>query len=342
MKRLIVCCDGTWNGLSGEYPTNVVKISQAIRSTDAQGISQLVYYEEGLGTKWYDRWVGGAFGWGIDANIADAYRFLCLNYEPGDEIYLFGFSRGAYTVRSLVGFIYCSGLLNRSHIRKIPEAYQMYRDRKIRPSNAIAEKFRQEHGDRVPIKVLGCWDTVGALGIPDLVPFLPFDYLINLKYQFHDTELSRIIQNAFHAMAIDERRKSFVVTHMERSGKNPDQQVEEIWFPGTHGCVGGGTLANRRLSDAALVWMMEKVGALGLAFDTQLIEDGIELNPLDDFSTKLGIFLLAGVIDRSITDGIETLHSSARQRWCDRPDYRPKGLQPFAKYLDVNFNSNFT
>lgn len=336
MKRLIVCCDGTWNGLSGEYPTNVIKISQAIRSVDGNGIPQLVYYEEGLGTKWYDRWVGGALGWGIDENIADAYRFLCLNYESGDEIYLFGFSRGAYTVRSLVGFIYCSGLLARPHIRKIPEAYQLYRDRKIKPANPIAEQFRRDNGDRVPVKVLGCWDTVGALGIPDLVPFLPFDYLINLKYQFHDTELSRIIQNAFHAMAINERRKSFDVTHMVRSGKNPDQQVEEIWFPGTHGCVGGGTLENRKLSDATLVWMMEKVGALGLAFEPNLIEDGIELNPLADFNQKLGIFRLAGVIDREITGGINTLDDSAKRRWRDRKDYRPRGLQPLAEQLDAS------
>jgi uncharacterized protein (DUF2235 family) len=341
MKRLIVCCDGTWNGLSGEYPTNVVKISQAIRSMDEQGIPQLVYYEEGLGTKWYDRWVGGAFGWGIDANIADAYRFLCLNYESGDEIYLFGFSRGAYTVRSLVGFINRSGLLSRPHIRKLPEAYKLYRNRNIESDNPIAVEFRQKYGDRIPIKVLGCWDTVGSLGIPDLIPFLPFDRLINLKYQFHNTRLSSVIQHGFHAMAIDERRKSFIVTHMQKSNKNLSQQVEEVWFPGTHGCIGGGTLENRKLSDAALSWMMEKVGVLGLAFDQNLIEDGIELNALADFSTTLGIFWLAGVTNRPITGDIDTLHSSARQRWRERQDYRPKGLQPFAKYLDASFSSNF-
>jgi uncharacterized protein (DUF2235 family) len=340
MKRLIVCCDGTWNGLSGEYPTNVVKISQAIRSMDEQGIPQLVYYEEGLGTKWYDRWVGGAFGWGIDANIADAYRFLCLNYESGDEIYLFGFSRGAYTVRSLVGFISCSGLLSRPHIRKLPAAYKLYRNRNIESEHPQAVEFRQKYGDRIPIKMLGCWDTVGSLGIPDLIPLLPFDRLINLKYQFHNTRLSSIIQNAFHAMAIDERRKSFVVTHMQKSNKNLSQQVEEVWFPGTHGCVGGGTLENRKLSDATLSWMMEKVGVLGLAFDQNLIEDGIELNPLANFSKKLGIFWLAGVTDRPIVGGIETLHVSARQRWCDRKDYRPKKLLPFSKNLDANCNSN--
>jgi uncharacterized protein (DUF2235 family) len=337
MKRLVVCCDGTWNGLSGKYPTNVLKLSQAIQTADAAEIPQLVYYEEGLGTKWYDRIVGGAFGWGIDDQIADAYRFLCLNYDPGDEIYCFGFSRGAYTVRSLVGLIYCSGLLNRSNIHKIPEAYQIYRDRGIKPSNPKAEAFRKQYGDRVPITVLGCWDTVGSLGIPDLVPFVPLDGLVNQKYQFHDTKLSAIIQRAFHAMAIDERRKSFVVTHMEKSDKNPDQVIREVWFPGTHGCVGGGTSANRGLSDGGLQWMMEQVSESGLhlAFDPSKVEDGIVLNPLIDFDTDMGIFQLAGVLDRPIEEGIEALHRSVEKRWSDRKDYRPKNLKALATKLDA-------
>jgi uncharacterized protein (DUF2235 family) len=335
MKRLIVCCDGTWNRLSGKYPTNVIKIAQAIRTLDDQGIPQLVYYEEGLGTKWYDRWVGGILGWGIDANINNAYRFLCLNYESGDEIYLFGFSRGAYTVRSLVGFIYRSGLLTRPNIRKISEAYRLYRNPKIEHDDPVAKDFRQNYSQYAEIKALGCWDTVGSLGVPDLVPLLPFDRLINAKYRFHNTTLSGIIHNAFHAMAIDERRKSFIVTHMHRSKTNLNQYLEEVWFPGTHGCVGGGTSENRRLSDAALVWMMEKVGVLGLTFDQNRIEDGIVLDSLANFSQELGIFRLAGIHNRTIKGGIETFHSSTRKRWCDRKDYRPRGLEPFAEQLDA-------
>lgn len=338
MKRLIVCCDGTWNGLSGVYPTNVLKLSEALQTDGADDVPQLVYYQEGLGTKWYDRWVGGAFGWGIDDNILDAYRFLCLNYDPGDEVYCFGFSRGAYTVRSLVGLIYCSGLLGRLNIHKIPEAYRIYRDREIRPSNAIAEAFRKEFGDRIPITVLGCWDTVGSLGIPDLLPLLPIDQWVNKKYQFHDTQLSAIIQRAFHAIAVDERRKSLVVTHMDKSDKNPDQVVREVWFPGTHGCVGGGTSANQGLSDGALMWMMDQIKASGLnlAFDLERFEDGIQLNPLIDFDTSPGIFLLAGVMDRPITGGFEMLHQSVKQRWRERKDYRPHNLATLAKQLDDN------
>jgi uncharacterized protein (DUF2235 family) len=337
MKRLVVCCDGTWNGLSGEYPTNVLKLSQILKEAGSDGIPQQVYYQEGLGTKWYDRWVGGAFGWGIDEHIMDAYKFLCLNYSPGDEIYCFGFSRGAYTVRSLVGLIYCSGLLKPANIHKIQEAYQIYRDREIRPSNPIAITFRQAFGDRVPIAVLGCWDTVGSLGIPDLVPLLPIDQLINRKYQFHDTELSAIIQRAFHAIAIDERRKSFVVTHMKKSDKNPGQVIHEVWFPGTHGCAGGGTLANRGLSDGTLQWMMEQVTASGLnlTFDTIRLKDGMVFDPLIDFDKSTGIFGLAGMLDRLVEDGIEDLHQSAKKRWCHRKDYRPKNLKSLTAQLDA-------
>ncbi len=139
-KRLIVCCDGTWQKLTSVYPTNVVKIAQAIKPSSNDGTAQIVFYDEGVGSgneaeKLFakgDRILGGAFGIGIDNNIEDAYRFLCLNYEPGDEIYLFGFSRGAYTVRSLAGLIRCSGgLLLRKDIREAPTAYEIYRDRSL-------------------------------------------------------------------------------------------------------------------------------------------------------------------------------------------------------------------
>jgi uncharacterized protein (DUF2235 family) len=141
MKRLIVCCDGTWQKLKSEYPTNVVKIAQGIKPSCDKGIAQIVFYDEGVGTdifndeslfSWVNtvlRVIGGAFGSGIDHNIQEAYRFLSLNYEPGDEIYLFGFSRGSFTVRSLAGLINCSGgLLSLPRIRDIPFAYDLYKD----------------------------------------------------------------------------------------------------------------------------------------------------------------------------------------------------------------------
>src|ERR671932_2296063 len=139
MKRLIVCCDGTWQKLTSPCPTNVVKIAQAIKPFANDETPQVLYYEQGVGTEdEADKIFGGAFGRGIDDHIQDAYRFLCLNYVEGDEIYLFGFSRGAYTVRSLAGLIYCSGLLSHKNIRKTSEAYQLYRDRNIKPRDSEA------------------------------------------------------------------------------------------------------------------------------------------------------------------------------------------------------------
>ncbi len=134
MKRLIVCCDGTWQQLASPYPSNIVKLklAQAVRPIASDKVPQIVFYDEGIGTD-SNKLLGGATGLGIDRNIEDAYRFLSLNYVAGDEIYLFGFSRGAYRVRSLAGMIYCSGLLSRPHVTRAHEAYELYRNRDIKP-----------------------------------------------------------------------------------------------------------------------------------------------------------------------------------------------------------------
>lgn len=340
MKRLVVCCDGTWNKL-GNYPTNVVKIAQFIRPFDQDGVAQIVFYQEGLGTRWYDRLPGGAFGWGIDYNITNAYQFLCFNYEPGDEIYLFGFSRGAYTVRSLAGMLHCSGLLRRQFVEKVPTAYKLYRNRAIRPGSPQAEQFRAQYGVRykgdnqIPITLLGCWDTVGSLGVPDLFPFLPFGGLLNKKYEFHDTELNRKIRNALHAVAIDERRRVFDVTPMEISTQTTKQRLRQVWFPGVHGCVGGGTEKNCLLSDGALMWMIQSIAEydLKLEFDMERVQHEVMSDPLINFEPSSRFYALAGLHDRPIRGGVEALHDSAKKRWYERKDYRPANLAPFASLL---------
>nr|WP_228035402.1 DUF2235 domain-containing protein [Oculatella sp. LEGE 06141] len=334
---MIVCCDGTWNQLDTPCPTNVIKIAQAIKPVASDGVHQIAFYEEGLGTKWYDKLPGGALGWGIDQNIQHAYRFLCLNYMPGDEIYLFGFSRGAYTVRSLAGLIYCSGLLSRPHICKAPEAYRLYRDPNIKPAHAIAVEFRKNYGDRVPITLLGCWDTVGSLGIPDVIPILPVNSFLNAKYKFHNTCLSSIIQNALHAVAIDELRKPFEITPMQKNPDNPEQRLHQVWFPGVHGCVGGGTDYHRGLSDGALQWMMDEIGRLNLKldFDPARIEGGITPDPVSNFNSSLGFYRFAGTLPRQGIVGIEELHDSVKIRWYKRSDYRPLNLSAVRDLLDA-------
>ncbi|MEM8720706.1 MAG: DUF2235 domain-containing protein [Cyanobacteria bacterium P01_G01_bin.39] len=341
-KRLIVCCDGTWQKLDSKYPTNVVKIAQAIKPAGRGDIPQIVFYDEGVGTgDVFDGLFDGAFGWGIDQNIQDAYRFLSLNYEDGDEIYLYGFSRGAYTVRSLAGLIKCCGLLKRNQIRLAGRAYALYRDEDIKPKSREAIDFRQQYShvndqnDNVRIKLLGCWDTVGALGIPDQVPWLNIDKFINKKYQFHDTFLSSIIDNARHAVSIDEMRKVFDVTIMQKSPSNKFQNLKQVWFAGNHGCVGGGEEQNRGLSDISLSWMIDESQALGIEFDLSKIIPKLNPNHKIPFDNEVkGIFKNTGVHLRRVDENEIYLHPSVKNRWLDLGEfYRPKNLIMHQKYL---------
>ncbi|WP_310489226.1 DUF2235 domain-containing protein [Chamaesiphon sp. VAR_69_metabat_338] len=352
MKQLIICCDGTWQKISSPYPTNVVKITQALSDR-----SQLVFYSEGIGTgNWIDRIAGGILGWGIDKNIQDAYRFLCLNYAPGDRIFLFGFSRGAYTVRSLVGLIRSVGILPRQGIRLIPSAYQIYqaakgefvdRDTATREQVKIREldrvvKFRQEMTDRfgadyqeiAEITLLSCWDTVGALGIPRLMWMPAFiDRLLYKKYQFHNTKLSSKIAHALHAIAIDENRKAFSPTPMQAAQPG---QVTEVWFPGGHGCVGGGTRANSGFSNAALLWTIDTVEQLdlGLKFDRRKIEDGIATKPTAEIESSWQ--LPVGKSWRQVPLDA-TFDVSVFTRWQACKWYRPQNLVATHQHLLNNF-----
>ncbi|MEH1967942.1 DUF2235 domain-containing protein [Nostoc sp.] len=334
MKRLVICCDGTWQQLTSLYPSNVVKLAQSVKPIASDGVTQIVFYDEGVGTEG-QKVLGGATGLGIDRNIEDGYRFLSLNYVPGDEIYMFGFSRGAYTVRSLAGMIYCSGLLDRPHVTKAHQAYELYRDRGVKPKDKIAVDYRQRFGDRVPITLLGCFDTVGALGIPGLPVFSKLHKQLNQRYRFHDTTLNKCVQNALHAIAIDEIREVFDVTPMKKHPEAENQRVIQKWFPGGHGCVGGGTEENSGLSDAALQWMIDSIGdmKLGLDFDTSVIPTGINPNYECDFKNNVGFFKLAGIKFREVSDVIEDLHESTIYRLKTRKDYRPKNLQKIISKL---------
>ena len=328
MKHLIVCCDGTWQELDSVYPTNVMKMAQSVATEDGKGNSQIVFYDEGVGTESKNLIGGGAFGLGLEKNILQAYVFLCLNYVEGDKIYFFGFSRGAYTVRSLAGLIYCSGLLRREKIRLTPRAFELYRDQDIKPSSIESVNFREAYGERVPIEVLGCWDTVGSLGVPDQVPFLPIDNWINDKYQFHDTVVNRMVKNAFHAKAIDEQRKVFDISSMTAY---PDcgHNIVERWFPGDHSCVGGGGENTAKLSNRCLVWMVEQLESCGcgLKIDLSLAEGGVETDSTIDFENSINSFFkLFGRHQREIVGSFDNLDESVLRRWKALEYYRPENL----------------
>lgn len=278
MKRLIVCCDGTWKAESSSTVSNIVKIAQTVclMGTDSAGapVGQRVYYISGPGARGFtsDRLLGGAFGLGLEANLSAAYWQLALNWEPGDEIFIFGFSRGAYTARSLAGMINRLGILTYKAMidGKYPEALKIYQQRKANPDDADPPEwadFRRancypDEPDPVKINFLGVFDTVGAMGIPGLTAG---------RHRFHDVRLSRIVHCARQALAIDERRRAFepclweVPVELREKYRRLDR-VKQVWFEGVHSDIGGG-YPECGLSDVTLRWMIGEAEAEGLAFD---------------------------------------------------------------------------
>ena len=288
-KKLIIFCDGTWNK-PPKYSTNVLRMLQATDPEDAGKNPQLVHYIAGIGTRKGERFSGGTFGYGISDNIKDAYSFIVSNYERGDEIFLFGFSRGAFTARSIAGLIRNFGVLKRQHLPLVGVAYDNYRSGSAEwhpdpeKGGIKTAEFRRNycHGEDTTIKFLGVWDTVGALGAPFGAVL---GYIVDklFKCSFHDTKLSTYVLNAYHALAIDEHRWPFRPTlwrlqavHEERNKESTKThgylRYEEKWFPGVHGDVGGGH-EHTGLSDCALLWMANCAARHGLNVNLKRITD---------------------------------------------------------------------
>jgi uncharacterized protein (DUF2235 family) len=299
MKNIVVCFDGTWNTADAEFPTNVVKTAQLLLP-EGNNIEQVVFYDSGVGAMQVafgakiNNFLGGAFGVGLMENIEDAYRFLSFNYAAGDRIYVFGFSRGAFSARSFGGLIRTCGVLHKAHVGKVKEAIKLYknRDRSTGPDAPACVQFRKDYSTAVftgaesdgrpdhhslTIEYMGLWDTVGALGIPSAIPFAS---ALNKKYAFHDVTLSRIVSSARHALSIDERRSTFAPSRWsnikelnERAGQigSASPPYQQIWFPGDHASVGGGGDVNG-LWQAALVWVVEGAQLRGLIVDEPALE----------------------------------------------------------------------
>jgi uncharacterized protein (DUF2235 family) len=273
MKRLVICCDGTWNtpdqAKDGRpCPTNVTKLSLAVAEDDGGGVAQRLYYHRGVGSYGRPRLRGGMFGVGLSHDVRRAYRFIVDNYEPGDEIFLFGFSRGAFTVRSLAGLINNAGVLRAEHAERLDDAYTLYRARAIKPRGIESELFRRSYSHETSafqtrIRFIGVWDTVGALGIPTIGPKFLTNW-VNRRFAFHDTELSGRVDAAVHALAIDEQRRAFKPTLWSQPDHAGDQWVEQVWFPGVHSDVGGG-YADASLADVTLGWLAGRAQKFGLA-----------------------------------------------------------------------------
>jgi len=253
-KNIILCLDGTWNkpdedGHEENEETNVRNLWEILDK--AQPSRQVVYYDEGVGSHWYSRIIGGISGLGLAKNIREAYFELCKHYESGDKIFIFGFSRGAYTARSLAGMIYSCGLLKQDQLTEesIQHAFDVYKD-----ANKLDRKRFKQNNTACQIEVIGVWDTVGSLGIP--IGFLK--KLTNKYVQFHDTKLNKDALHAYHAVSIDEQRSTFKPTLWDTNSGTDEQVIEQVWFSGVHADVGGG-YKERHHSNIAFNWMIEKI-----------------------------------------------------------------------------------
>jgi uncharacterized protein (DUF2235 family) len=341
MKRLIVCCDGTWNRADHvdhgkPAPTNVWKLRSAIDESEGAAVRQYVHYEEGVGTRRWEHLTGGGMGVGLSRNVRDCYAFLVQRYQPGDELFFFGFSRGAFTARSLAGLVRNSGILRAENLHKVKDAYKLYRSRDPgdAPWEESAAAFRRAYSyDPDPeITFVGVWDTVGALGIP-IDGFRP-PWLTKL-WAFHDTTLSSYVKNAYHAISIDERRRPFEPTLWVTGDKPPpaDQTVRQVWFAGVHADVGGGYF-DCGLSDIPLRWMAGRASDCGL-----VLKPGQPVvaaaDPLGEQHDSMSWFYkLLKPYDRELRsrqgDALEaSLGSAAKTRYERRATYRPPGLQPW-------------
>ncbi len=319
-RKLVVCCDGTWN--TPRTDTNIFQTYVFLRDhlttpsevgdkkegaticsgTARDGSEVKLFYDRGVGTNWFTRLAGGGAGIGLSENVRDAYHFLAENYTPGAEIYVFGFSRGAYTARSLCGFIKAAGLLERPSRADVARAYV---DTYITAQHVLAspggwnlDRVRgwlvEQAGDAVgrvgrdvaglprhtgvKIHFIGVYDTVGALG----VPLTHAAHINEPIVGFHDTNFGDLIEHAVHALAVDEKRGPYVPTLWTMpagASLSSGQSVLQVWFPGVHSDVGGG-YRNKGVGHITWDFMMRQAARRGLVIDPDEPTPTLDLEPL--------------------------------------------------------------
>lgn len=374
MKHIVFFCDGTWNRADAARPTSILRLAQAVTPSAADGIKQVVFYQQGVGTgrgssglaRWTDKFLGGALGWGLEDNIVEAYRNLVFCYEPGDQIFIFGFSRGAYTARSLAGLIRKAGILPRDRVGEVARAMALYRRRgdsmapdrdavmerraALSPDVATSQADIEWRLSRnrmardgtppilVQIRYLGVLDTVGALGLPSVLGI--FARMVNARYAFHDTDLSHLVMHARHAVAIDERRVLYPpalwgnLDRLNGDRTGPDRPYQQMWFPGVHGVVGGsGPVPG--LSAFPAGWIAEGARAqhVGLDFDRIALQKIVApADPVADataMAQRRGVSNLFGLLlsDRKGPAKAADVAEAARLRVIRMGGYRPGALR---------------
>ncbi|MCW8331381.1 DUF2235 domain-containing protein [Photobacterium sp. SDRW27] len=337
MAYLIVCCDGTWNDPGNNddgapAPTNVRQLFNFLKSIPRV---QETRYQSGVGTGGViDKVVGGILGFGLSEDIRDCYQWLADKYQAGDEILLFGFSRGAYTARSLAGMITRLGIVDFNRVaasdreKVVKHVYKEgYREKE---SKAFLETHFDIsfHDNSDNVLFLGVWDTVGALGIPNDKALL--DLFDNPKnYEFHDVTLNHNVKHARHAVAIDEERGSFSPTLWEDEPDHPHSDLKQLWFAGVHSDIGGGYKENG-LSDCALEWMKDEINSVTELQWEQSLVDQVEPNPKDELhESHLGLMKVLVTAPRAIPD-LDTNEDAFHQSVIDRRNDPPPCSRPLS------------
>lgn len=323
-RRIALFFDGTWQTLSQDTPTNIARMAGALSRADAGGGAQLAWYGSGVGAapaRKARQLTAGALGRGLEADMFEAYRFLALNAGRDDAIYLFGFSRGAWAARSLAGWLGACGLPGRASARRITASWAAYR-----AGADAARRMRAKAGGPRAIAFLGCFDTVGQLGVPDLVPGLGFDRRLNRARRFHDVRIGAHVARARQACALDETRRAFPLTPMTAPPGAQAGQVRSRWFTGAHGAVGGGEDTQRPLSDIALAWMAGEAGAAGLVIKARALD--LQPDPLAPLAPPGGLLVWLGSAPRRIarTAFPEHMDDSVIVRLRRDSSYRPAAL----------------
>lgn len=253
--------DGTLSTLEDGRETNAGLLYKLLTENGPK-VHQTVGYDAGVQASGWRKWLHVAMGTGINRSIVEGYGTLCSRYVPGDKIMLFGYSRGAYAVRSLAGLIDQIGLLHRRHAteRRIRRAFRYYEAETLtKQARQFSKKFCHANAE---IEMVGIWDCVKALGLP----YPGLSYIAPMATEFHNEALGHHVRNGFHAIAIDENRAAYAPLLWSRSPEWTGT-LEQVWFPGTHSDVGGQVCCRpqaRGISNIPLIWMLEKAESLGL------------------------------------------------------------------------------
>ncbi|GLQ33917.1 hypothetical protein GCM10007939_02000 [Amylibacter marinus] len=370
-KNIALFFDGTWN--KPKTNTNVFEgYDQIAQNTSQSNGRQVTKYIKGVGVERFTWIRGGAFGKGVQANILEGYKFLAKHYEPGDNIYLFGFSRGSYTARSLGGMIVRYGLSNNTAELSADQVFQYYTRRKLARQISVlkridaaehtpAERQIMAHSKRVNIQFMGLWDTVGMIGVPKGDRFG-----LNTKHKFHHQNVSTLYKNIAHALSINENRKLYKPTLFFKyapDNLSPEEKkreldritpsIEQRWFAGSHGCVGGSK--GNTYEKIPLNWVFTQAQAAGL-----LIQKPVDLSDAspsgrieDSFASGIiGVIRNLGrrhhrPIGRGVIKGdnftltclCEVIDKSVFQRCAADTSYRPKNLVDWANAKGIDLSN---